>query len=93
MILVGLKIKWSNCVGAIDIHNLFFECNDYHEAATETLKCNWSNSWQGQYVTSGEFHDTVSKNTWSVDSGGHTKKDYRKEKDNDFMKRWKSEER
>lgn len=89
MILVGLKCRWTNCVGAEHINTYFFEAKDIHEAAVETLKSSWSNPWQCLCVISGEFHDTSSLNTWSVDSGGHTKRDYRKEETETFKKRWK----
>ena len=38
------------------------------------LKCGDYNTFQGQAVIDGEFHDTDTHNTWSVDSGGHTQK-------------------
>lgn len=88
MILVGLNVVWMNCCGARDEHKYFFEANDYHEAATEVLRTGWSNPFQNQQVKDGEFHDTETKRTWSVDAGGHTKKDYRTETTDAFKERW-----
>ena len=91
-ILVALHLKWLNCCGAYANRKVFFESSDIHEAAVSTLKCNWSNSWQSQSVSDGEFHDTLTLNTWSVDSGGHTMKDYRKESSKTFKRRWQFHE-
>ena len=91
MIMVGLNYRWGNAAGASTTGKFFFEAKDYHEAAVETLKTSWSNPWQVQMVIGGEFHDTSTHRTWSVDSGGHTKKDYRKESQQDFIKRWRGE--
>ncbi len=89
MILVGLEIEWLNCVGASKKQIVFFDADDIHEAAVETLKCNWSSGYQSSRILRGEFHDTKTEKTWSVDSGGHTKKDYRSETDLSFEKRWR----
>lgn len=91
MILVGLNIESINCAGRGGIEQIFFECNDIHEAAVETLKCNHSNSFWSVSVISGEFHDTETKRTWSVDSGGHTQKDYHSENSVSFRHRWDEE--
>lgn len=88
MILCGLIVDWHNCAGASAVQINFFEANDIHEAAVATLKHNWSGSFQGQNVKSGEFHDTTSQKTWSVDRGGHTQKDYRHESEQAFRSRW-----
>ena len=89
MIKVGLNIKWRNSAGAEANEKYLFDAADIHEAAVETLKASWSSPWQGQSVKNGEFHDTDTMNTWSVDSRGHTKRDYRKEKTEAFEKRWR----
>ncbi len=91
MILVGLNIESINCVGHGGTTKTFFECDDIHEAAIETLKCNHSNSFWVHSVLSGEFHDTETKRTWSVDSGGHTQKDYHNENSVSFRRRWNEE--
>ena len=39
-----------------------------------------------------EFHDDQTSTTWSTDSSGHTKKDYRKEALETFISRWKQKE-
>lgn len=88
MILVGINTEWLNCVGSHKERRFFFTAKDIHEAATETLKSNWSTSWQNQRVVGGEFHDTETGKTWSVDAGGHTKRDYRKEPERQFRERW-----
>ena len=89
-ILVGLKVGSLNCVGHESEDVIFFECTDIHQAAVETLKQNWSNAWWVHYVIDGEFHDTQTQKTWTVDSRGHTKKDYRTETDNVFSARWEA---
>ena len=73
---------------AYDTGKFLFEAKDIHEAAVETLKSSWCNNWQHQRITGGEFHDTETLNTWSVDSGGHTQRDYRKEPTERFRTRW-----
>ena len=93
MIIVGLETEWENCAGGHSIHKFCFECADIHEAAVAVLKNNWSNGFQGNCFKSGEFHDDSTGNSWSVDSGGHTKRDYRKESTKDFIGRWKREEK
>ena len=91
MILCGINLAWSNCAGTSSVKPYYFEANNIHEAAIATLKCNWSNSFQGQTVKYGEFHDTDTHNTWSVDSGGHTQKNYRRESESVFKARWQQE--
>ena len=88
MILVGLNYRWLNCVGACKEEKTFFEAQDIHEAAKETFKSTWSSGFQVQTVVGGEFHDTETGKTWSVDANGHTKQDYRRERDSVFRKRW-----
>lgn len=89
MILVGLKARWMNAAGASDNNRFFFTAVDVHEAAVETLKTSWATPWQSQSVEGGEFHDTDTLKTWSVDSGGHTKRDYKRETTESFVRRWK----
>lgn len=88
MIMVGLKIRWQNCVGVVDEHNLFFECEDHHQAARETWKCTWFSNFQSQMVLSGEFHDTLTHKTWGVDANGHTNHVYERECESQFKQRW-----
>lgn len=45
-----------------------------------------------EYVKA-EMHDTETRKTWTVDRNGHTKKDYRSEKTDDFMSRYGSDAR
>lgn len=91
MILVGLNCEWSNCVGTHGEYKNYFECEDYRDAARCTLRNNYSNRYQGQNVLNGEFHDTETNITWSVDYKGHTQKDYRKETNDSFIERWTNE--
>ena len=88
LILVGLNYKWTNGYSS-DGGKILFEAKDIHEAAVETLKASWTTNWQHQRITGGEFHDTETLNTWSVDNGGHTQRDYRKEKTENFKTRWR----
>lgn len=88
MILVGLQLKWTNCAGYSDTGYTLWESADIHEASESVLRSQWTNPWQGQFFEFGEFHDTQTGKTWSVDAGGHTQKDYRDEKTDDFRKRW-----
>ena len=91
MILVGLNYKWGCVNGDGREGKDYFESKDIHEAAVETIKRSWSNSWQYNTIWGGEFHDTETHKTWSVDSGGHTQRDYRNESENVFRNRWNME--
>lgn len=88
MIIVGINIESINCAGYSCEFSLCFDCIDYHEAAIETIKCQNGTPWISRFFRDGEFHDTQTNRTWHVDSGGHTKKDYRYESEKDFRKRW-----
>lgn len=88
MILVGLQTEWMNCVGTSSTRYFLEEYSDIHEAAVAVLKSTWSTSFQCQRFKHGEFHDTQTRKTWTVDAGGHTQKDYRSEGTVSFNKRW-----
>lgn len=88
MIIVGLKIDKICCTGVSGYSYYCFDCTDYHEAAVEVLKSQHGSPWWSYRFKDGELHDTESKRTWHIDSGGHTKRDYRSESDEDFRKRW-----
>lgn len=88
MILVGLSYEWINAAGHSRIGTHYFEAEDIHEAASGTWKSTWTTPFQCMTIKGGEFHDTETHNTWSVDSGGHTKKDYRRESEKSFINRW-----
>lgn len=90
MILVGLDYVWMNCAGAKSDGKYFFEAIDLHDAAQETWKSTWASPWQTQTVLGGEFHDTETGRTWSVDGCGHSKKNYHAETDEEFRERWKN---
>lgn len=90
MIIVGAKIEELVCTGRYSAYRtLNFECQNIHEASKELWKCchNSSPFFVYKFVY-GEFHDTSTSNTWSVDSCGHTQKDYKKESKFDFLNRW-----
>lgn len=91
MILCGLTIEYINCAGYASEKNFFFKAKDIHEAAIETCKCNYSCSFWSRHVIKGEFHDTTTHNSWSIDSHGHTKGDYHREFIEDFFSRWEEE--
>lgn len=91
MILLGfdgerfeLGGNWAKC------DELFWtECVDYHDAAKKLWVHNRpSSSRIGMKMWKAEFHDCGTSRTWSVDSAGHTQKDYRTEKTEDFVKRY-----
>ena len=88
MILVGLTIENHAMGMEHSTDKDFFEAKDIHEAASKTKRSNWSTGWQLQEVADGEFHDTDTHKTWSVDRDGHTKRDYRIESDKSFKDRW-----
>ena len=88
MIIVGLEIEEICCTGSSFNSRYCFECVDYHEAAIEILKSQNGSPWWSYLFKEAEFHDTETRKTWHVDSGGHTFKDYRSESDEAFKKRW-----
>lgn len=90
MILVGCETLWMNCVGASCIDRSMFndQFDDVYAASKALIRISWSSSFQSQHFRSGEFHDTVSHKTWSVEYNGHTKKDYKRETEEAFRKRW-----
>ena len=69
---------------------LFYEeCDDYHDAARKLWSLNNPrHPLVGMEMKKAEFHDTKTSKTWSVDEIGHTQKDYRTEKTDDFIKRY-----
>lgn len=88
MILCGLSLDHCNCAGYGHQSTVFFEADDVHDAAIQTIKSTWTTGYQVQTFLNGEFHDTNTATTWSVDSRGHTKKDYRHESEYEFRERW-----
>jgi hypothetical protein len=88
MILVGIKIEQGNCEGYNTENQFIYECADIHEASISVLKSTWSNSFRIQTFLAGEFHDTETSKTWTVDERGHTQRDYRNETINEFKERW-----
>lgn len=90
MILCGLILDHCNCAGYGGDSTDFFEADELHDAVFKLLRYNRTSSFGFQQVKNGEFHDTNTHVTWSVDSRGHTKKDYRIETEYDFRERWEN---
>lgn len=88
MIMAGFTYEQLDCHGHYLKKKDIFEANDYHEAAVQMIKMSRTTGYWSFTVIDGEFHDTETLKTWSVDSRGHTKKDYRNELTKDFALRW-----
>ena len=88
MILIGMRYERLDCTGRRTEGTYLEEAADIHAAAATVLKSSWGTPWQMKDVVGGEFHDTATHKTWSVDRHGHTKHDYRDETEQAFRKRW-----
>ena len=90
MILIGALLRLTDCAGHSWEESCYCDDNwDIHSAARDMWKiANYGSNFHSRTLIKAEFHDTGTQKTWSVDSCGHTKYDYHKEKTEDFQTRW-----
>lgn len=91
MITVQMRLKHTNMITlleSISYHEGKFD--NVHEAASFVFQRSYCYPYRTAYPEfyDCEFHDDQTSTTWSTDSRGHTKRDYRKEPTEVFIRRW-----
>ncbi|MBQ7216958.1 MAG: hypothetical protein IJS39_13360 [Synergistaceae bacterium] len=91
-ILSGLEVELVLNTGASAVHKVYDSFVTLHDAAVAVWQIDHKVSqYMATKVLRGEFHDTQSGYTWSIEPTGKSKGDYRREKKEAFIARWRDE--